>query len=512
MADNRDNFNLKIIDKLRSRVGNKCSNPSCRKYTIGPKEDEGVLNIGIAAHICAAAPGGPRYDVTMSSNERKAFSNGIWLCANCATLIDRDWRIYPISLLKRWKKEAEAEARNNIGEKAATKQDSIDLMTMALSGYPKKYLPNAIENIHAATSQSLAELDPRFSVMTTFDGKKTGLTIHPTQSVNLILSLKKPEINNSEINKLINFGDAIELQSDDVVISGSPLIERLFSDTIGKIIFSPPAIPALLKVSFFHKDTGVVEALDDIHGMLAYGREMFSFNGSCYEGLLGLTMKIPAQGSVGTINTRLDLDKWNGIDVVNLPYFSKLHAFFSKCTKEYPVNFKLEVKGEQVREVDVNNFNSVTFFSKIFDFLEYTQLVRAITSKIRAKIKFTQGVRVSSLELKNIKRIVKRLDGGRVVDTSMIQSNMKAIITLTEDGKKFFRQMMGKPTSIRMTANESEVITLFGQSIQLPKENHEFHNILMVSDSNIDDLNIGDQFEIEGVPGPDFKYIEKYHV
>lgn len=66
MANNRDNFNLIVIEKLRSRVANKCSNPECRINTTGPKEDEGILNAGVAAHICAAAPGGPRYDVEMS--------------------------------------------------------------------------------------------------------------------------------------------------------------------------------------------------------------------------------------------------------------------------------------------------------------------------------------------------------------------------------------------------------------------------------------------------------------
>jgi ribosomal protein L37AE/L43A len=47
-------------------------------------------NIGVAAHISGAAPGGPRYDASMSSEARKSINNGIWLCANCARLVDGD--------------------------------------------------------------------------------------------------------------------------------------------------------------------------------------------------------------------------------------------------------------------------------------------------------------------------------------------------------------------------------------------------------------------------------------
>ena len=91
MKNNRDDFSLTVKDILAKRVGYVCSNPNCKKHTIAPnsKEDK-VINIGEAAHITAAAPGGPRYDEALSPSERKSINNGIWLCSNCATLIDRD--------------------------------------------------------------------------------------------------------------------------------------------------------------------------------------------------------------------------------------------------------------------------------------------------------------------------------------------------------------------------------------------------------------------------------------
>ena len=64
--DKRDNFTNAVKNKLAKRVMYVCSNPNCRKMTIGPDSKNGINNIGVAAHICAAAPGGPRYDINMS--------------------------------------------------------------------------------------------------------------------------------------------------------------------------------------------------------------------------------------------------------------------------------------------------------------------------------------------------------------------------------------------------------------------------------------------------------------
>jgi hypothetical protein len=43
---------------------------------------------GIAAHIAAAAFGGPRYDATLTATQRSAAANGIWVCAIHGKWID----------------------------------------------------------------------------------------------------------------------------------------------------------------------------------------------------------------------------------------------------------------------------------------------------------------------------------------------------------------------------------------------------------------------------------------
>jgi hypothetical protein len=103
----RDNFSAKTIRTLADRVGYLCSNPDCRRPTSGPAlaEDKAV-NVGVAAHITAASPGGPRYDESLPQEERRSASNAIWLCHICAKLIDSDIPRFPTDLLRKWKQDA----------------------------------------------------------------------------------------------------------------------------------------------------------------------------------------------------------------------------------------------------------------------------------------------------------------------------------------------------------------------------------------------------------------------
>ena len=109
----RDDFSKATKDKLAKRVGFHCS--LCDTPTSGPSEDNnGVTMIGEAAHICAASPGGPRYDANMTSDKRSSIDNGIWLCANCARKIDRDATKYTVDSLKTLKEQAEQRATGRL--------------------------------------------------------------------------------------------------------------------------------------------------------------------------------------------------------------------------------------------------------------------------------------------------------------------------------------------------------------------------------------------------------------
>ncbi|NER62270.1 hypothetical protein G3435_24580 [Pseudomonas sp. MAFF212428] len=77
------------------------------------------MSVGTASHICAAAPGGPRYDEKMTMDEHRSVTNGIWMCRNHGTAIDSPDLKFTTELLRTWKNDAETESRTRVLEGTA---------------------------------------------------------------------------------------------------------------------------------------------------------------------------------------------------------------------------------------------------------------------------------------------------------------------------------------------------------------------------------------------------------
>lgn len=104
----RDDFNQKTKKLLEERAGNRCSKPGCGIRTRGASsDDDGTINVGYGAHITAASPNGPRYEPTLTNEQRKHHSNGIWLCGTDAKLVDSDEEHFTVEELHSWKRAAE---------------------------------------------------------------------------------------------------------------------------------------------------------------------------------------------------------------------------------------------------------------------------------------------------------------------------------------------------------------------------------------------------------------------
>lgn len=107
----RDDFSKQTIAEIAKGVGYRCSNPECDRPTVGANAaQDGIITIGVAAHICAASPGGPRYTGAQTRDARRGAANGIWLCQNCGRLVDADPNKFTIEVLTEWKQKAQQRA------------------------------------------------------------------------------------------------------------------------------------------------------------------------------------------------------------------------------------------------------------------------------------------------------------------------------------------------------------------------------------------------------------------
>jgi len=140
MITDRDDFLDTVKRLLAARVASRCSNPDCRASTSGPQIDPAkALNVGVAAHITAAAPGRARFDPALTPAQRGDIENGIWLCQTCAKLVDNDATRFTGDVLREWKSTAEQEALDVIGKTATKSSGTTEIIDKWVSfGYEHK--------------------------------------------------------------------------------------------------------------------------------------------------------------------------------------------------------------------------------------------------------------------------------------------------------------------------------------------------------------------------------------
>ncbi|MCX5867699.1 MAG: hypothetical protein NT009_09550 [Proteobacteria bacterium] len=128
-SNERDEFSKQIKECLSKRASYICSNPDCRCLTVAPSEGdpEKYIFTGKASHLTAASKGGPRYDPSLSPEQRSSIENGIYLCSNCADMIDKNNGLdFPIEKLKTWKNNHEKWVRENLNKSFSPPITTID--------------------------------------------------------------------------------------------------------------------------------------------------------------------------------------------------------------------------------------------------------------------------------------------------------------------------------------------------------------------------------------------------
>ena len=122
-------FPRNIRERVSKRASYICSNPNCHHFTLCAS-DAGTdlfISIGKAAHITAGAANGPRYDPSLTSEQRSSADNAIFLCSSCEDMIDYNNGLdYPVDLLEKWKSEHEAWVKENLNKPADSLISTID--------------------------------------------------------------------------------------------------------------------------------------------------------------------------------------------------------------------------------------------------------------------------------------------------------------------------------------------------------------------------------------------------
>ncbi len=381
--------------KLAMRVAHLCSNPKCRISTVGPATSpDGVASIGKAAHICAAAPGGPRYDSNMSPQERSGIDNGIWLCANHADEIDRDPNAYPVGLLKEWKREAEQIARKERGLAHPSARELALFKSNVLGENVTGESADAmIRGSMEIAKRELENADPRLTVAVNADDSGVKFTFHPNEDIPFRLHVDSEGIEefSSKLSDLHRHGDRLEIAAKHVTLSGSPIFDRIGRSEVGKFVLDAgEKQKALARLSFERRDHTGSDSVEMI-GEVKSGSETLTFNGTSFGGIHELSFRAPLSGS-GKVDVEVGhfftFQSWEGKPVDRLPYLDRMADLIDAGASGQRITMCLEIEGVTKLKGDSTNFVTKADLSSIAWLLDYLKVARDLCRRLSISVPF----------------------------------------------------------------------------------------------------------------------------
>lgn len=504
----RDDFRQKVKNDIAKHVNYRCSNPNCRVPTVSKTKHGGTSSIGEVAHICAASPGGPRYDSSMTSEERKSIENALWLCSNCATEIDRDEQRYTVSILKQWKRQAEDSARSEKGRPLPSSDETINTLTTAFTGNHNDLPARAVHNIHAAVENTYEKLDSRFSVSSSRVDESIHFNILAKEEVSVefrISGASKDEFI-SQYQSFFDHGNDIEVESSDIRVIGSKLFEEIYSGREGRFSISNNPISAKQKLWLVSPDESRTEVFDDIDGSLVIGNVSSTFSGSNCGGLFSFKYTVSrGSNSNAPFTMNLKFEQWDGKAVSNLPYFEKIFNFYKCLSDGWALFTCMEVNGIRVFQSEGSQMATSLEIKNFTNFLQYTRRAQVVADALKKNLLFKSTIPFDQ------KSHCDLADAADLFCSSIVShdksSRFSCKITTDKNGENIFDLLESDPQLNALRLTEDSTLDVFGQEIELPTKVIELKNVQAKLRGKPKDVQEGKEVTIDWLPVEGFKMV-----
>ncbi len=515
-----EDFTLAIKRQLRERVANYCSNPNCRVLTISTKESNStsIHIIGEGAHICAVQPNGARYDIKMTSAQRKSFDNGIWLCRNCHKIIDSEPEKYSVKLLKEWKKDAEEYSVENIGKRPKTDIDIQEAQRNLLSAMPLNSISNAIDNVHKSVKQSLENLDPRFSVIPSYQNGQTYYTIQPKvkeERLKLSIDIDHNYTNNLEFEELFKHGKSISLNNITSINTDSALFNHIFNvgtSRPNEIFISPNKI---LKghILFSTDDESFVgENIQKLDGDISFGSETFSFLGSI-KGVVNFSFnKIPlnplTQSGKYSAFLTFNFESRENKQLRSLDGIDEVFNFF-KLIRNDDLLISFFINDIRIASLSTDLFKNASSNSN-FLYISYLYKSYKICKLLNLPALLPKDCIIDFEEYKNISKVYADLFEKRIVSYEEMSKNGVITFCVCDENFHILQKFLENPQgeySFEIT-HEFSTILIFNKEFNLPPSKVLLENFSIRSDKVL--LKLGEDIKLELIPNMQSLYKTRY--
>lgn len=477
-AKNRDDFSPATIRKIKEMAGDVCSMPSCRVITGGSKKlRDNSFSIGVAAHICAASPGGPRYDLRMSKEERKSYENGIWLCQTHSRMIDVDPARFPVDQLNIWKEEAERWSMTNVGQRLISQLDHDNAIRRAVGRSIAEFVGGGdsvnapIHDIMLGYEEGLNELDSRFLVKVA--RRSDGVLEHqifsrPGEEGRFKLNIKKSEDIENSIRRMVERGEKASFDRDDFEFSGSKLFEEISKGKVGRLHVGGEGKEVELVIYLVLED-GDEEEFANFKSVLMSGTKYGKITGQAFSGLLSVNFEFSLLSEPPKLNINFNSNVWIGQDVGRLGYYSNIKKIVRHLRGGGVRKFATEiVRDKQAYRIGLGNLEDTSPFVEAMTWhVGLLNAVRVISGAVFQPI-IVKSFNISVEDEEALFRYASLLEGDIVETVKPGHEFCRG--TFTSEGFKNFDEVQHKENefSARFVEDDGRFFNLLGNEVKPP--------------------------------------------
>ena len=455
----------------------------------------------------------------MTSQQRRDLSNAIWLCSSCSVKIDRDVERYPAGVLCDWKTQAEHRAVVEQGKRQPSESDGTDQLIMAMTGHPAKFLPSAMANVHKATASVLQTSDPRFCVVTSHvDGVSTiGLHARETVPFSMLVPAEQAQAWNDGLRGVMEHGLPVKLSLAGTSVRGLPILETALKDGLldphATLSITPHGVNAMVKLAFQDPSSSMPLQFDDVPGKISFGQKAFNFAGSCCSDIVHISVRVNVgeERRNASCTVALNLNSWNGLDVLHLAHFEKVFKFCEALASEWEIMLFLEVQGETLTKGRVT-FPAAehAYYSGVNNYLGYLKRARALSRHTGVEVLLNGDNLFSRDDHVRLEEVVSIFEGRRVFGREQIRSWPVAQLVANDGAaniRDFIENSGDRDVAFQLQSQDIEV---FGARIRLPDVEIKLIGVKPRVDADVSEAKAGDVVQVCFEPNDDFQGVCRF--
>jgi hypothetical protein len=472
----RHEFSKSTKILLMQMAGGMCSKPGCFVHTVAANVSQSrqawIHNV---AHICSAAPGvgAARYDPDQTEEQRKSHENGIWLCANHATIIDSDEENYPVELLRDWKKQALRRSNDLLGLQSFSPNELRRAIDSAV-GHHKSYeithtsSPLITESLTAYQSK-WNELDPHFHVKVTAVNGTVHHEISPktdaTPEVTMVFESNSDFDPDKAWQEMIESGEPIEVSTNDFKFQGSTLFESLNDVAVNGTFMLIPGKRELETTIYIVNDDAEFE-LGSTTSYMSLGTKQFNIEGVALDGLFAYKYLIQSSSEV-VANFNFDVASWQGQKIVEAKHFNRAKKACDFIIKHPNSRISIEVvfKGEPMRLWEGDSSGYDDLFWRLKNIILLTESARSLS------LHFDDSLRFKTLDLspkhQGYVELYAKLIQGDVIRQLPVDEYIFSARVAKDESEKILDFCSNEVVQVTIFTTPS--IDFFGNKVSFPK-------------------------------------------